>query len=329
MLDLHRLFLLRELATRGTVSAVADALHYSRSAVSQQLTKLEQEINADLFERVGRTLQLTDTGHRLLEYAEQLLNQAERAEADLEAATDREVRGRLRVGLFQTAAVQLLPAAIASLNRDHPALEVNTVEANPEQTMPALRLGDLDLVLAQAYDHAPLPLSADIHSEMLLRDPVKVALPRAHALARKKHPVDLRCLADDTWVTGEAGTGLGDMVLRICVSLGGFTPEIRYLSNDLTVMQSLVAAGHAVALVPELAHVDASSAVVTRAIEQGPFARDILLLSRHTNARRAAVRAFADAIEQAIGDGQEPSAKPAVENNRAGRTGSSEVARCQ
>lgn len=298
MLDLHRLFLLRELAARRTVSAVADALHYSRSAVSQQLTKLEHEAGVELFEHVGRTLQLTDAGHMLLQHAENLLDHVERAEADLEA-TQHQVRGSLRIGIFQTAAIRLLPIALGFLGHRHPALRISTLQANPEQALPALELGDLDVVVGQSYDHSPLSL-ANLQSEKLLRDPVQIALPRLHQLAKEPGPVSFGNLTNEVWVTGESGTGIGDMAVRICIASGGFRPDIRYFSNDVAVMQSLVAGGHAVALVPNLAQADSHPEVVVRDLRPGPFGRDIFVATRITSGQRPAVRAFTSAIREAL-----------------------------
>lgn len=298
MLDLHRLMLLRELAARGTVSAVADTLHYSRSAVSQQLTKLQQEAGVELFERVGRTLHLTDAGQMLLEHAENLARQVERAEADLET-THTQVRGRLRVGIFQTAAVRLLPHALGTLGQHHPALRVHARQANPEQALPALELGDLDVVVGQSYDHSTLSLD-HLHSQRLLRDPVRLALPAAHPLANEPGPVSVDRLADEPWVTGEAGTGIGEMATRICIAVGGFTPKIRYFSNDVAVMQSLVAGGHAVALVPNLARAESHPEVVVRDLHPGPFGRDIFVAVRPTSVHRPALHAFTSAIQDAL-----------------------------
>lgn len=298
MLDLHRLFLLRELAARETVSAVADALHYSRSAVSQQLTKLEQQVGVQLFEHVGRTLQLTDAGYMLLQHAEKLLHQMEQAEADLET-THQQVQGSIRVGIFQTAAIQLLPNVLTTLGRRHPALRVCARQVNPEQALPALELGDLDLVVGQSYDHSPLPL-AHLHNESLFRDPVRVALPHTHPHAAQQGRVSLGNLANEVWVTGERGTGLGEMAIRICIAAGGFTPDIRYFSNDLTVMQSLVAAGHAIALVPELAAFDSNPDVVVRDLHPGPFGRDIFIATRPTSEQRPTLRAFTAAVRETL-----------------------------
>src|SRR5918997_7170074 len=156
MLDLRRLRLLHELHRRGTVGAVADALSYSPSTVSQQLAVLQREAGPALFEPAGRRVRLTDAALVLAEHAEQLLAAAERAEADLAAAAGAVV-GVVRVGSFQTASLNLLLPAMAALRDAHPRLDVQLVEMEPEPALEALRSHAVDLVLADEWAGAPRP----------------------------------------------------------------------------------------------------------------------------------------------------------------------------
>src|SRR5918992_5042948 len=107
MLDVRRLRLLRELAARGTVTAVAEALAYTPSAVSQQLAQLERDAGLPLLERVGRGVRLTEAGRRLVVHADAVLARLDEAEADLER-TAGAVHGTVRVSAFQTAAFALV-----------------------------------------------------------------------------------------------------------------------------------------------------------------------------------------------------------------------------
>src|SRR6202000_3274683 len=110
---------LREFEERGTLAAVAAALGYSPSAVSQQLTLLEKEIDTQLFEKAGRGLLLTDAGDHLARHARVLLSAAEAAEADL-AALSGQVRGTVRASGLQSAARRLLVPAVARIVGDPP-----------------------------------------------------------------------------------------------------------------------------------------------------------------------------------------------------------------
>src|ERR671927_1381055 len=114
MLDLRRLRLLRELNARGTIAAVADALQFTPSAVSQQLAALEREAGVPLLEKAGRGVRLTDPALVLVEHADALLERAALAEADLAAAAGT-VAGRVRIASFQSVAINLAAPAMAAL----------------------------------------------------------------------------------------------------------------------------------------------------------------------------------------------------------------------
>jgi DNA-binding transcriptional LysR family regulator len=150
MLDLKRLRLLRELNARGTIGAVAEALSYSPSAVSQQLALLERETGVPLLERVGRNVRLTTAALTLVAHTDVLLARVEEAEADLEA-TATQITGVLRVAAIQSAGLYLLAPSLKRLSERHPALRVEVTDAEPETSMPALALGSLDMVLGDEY----------------------------------------------------------------------------------------------------------------------------------------------------------------------------------
>src|SRR4051812_20516473 len=180
MIDLRRLLLLRELHARGTVAAVAGALAYSPSAVSQGLAALQREAGVPLTERVGRRLRLTEAGLRLVEHADALLARLEVAEAELQAAAELvagrlrlsggragagPVAGRRRRGGGRWAAPPLVPPALDALARRHPALRIELVEAEPEEALPAVALGELDVAIAEEYDHAPRAVPPTLERE--------------------------------------------------------------------------------------------------------------------------------------------------------------------
>src|SRR6476619_6138066 len=157
MLELRRLRLLRELHERGTIAAVADALQFTPSAVSQQLAVLERETGVRLLGRAGRGVRLTDSALALVDHADALLERAALAEADLAAAAGI-VTGRGRIAAFQSVALNLALPAMQALARDAPRLRCELVEAEPEQALPALALGGLDLVLADEWSPQPRSL---------------------------------------------------------------------------------------------------------------------------------------------------------------------------
>src|ERR687892_462769 len=184
MLDLRRLRLLRELNERGTIAAVADALRFTPSAVSQQLAMLEREAGVPLLERAGRGVRLTDAALVLVEHADALLRRAELAEADLAAAAGT-VAGRGRIAGFQSVMLRIALPAMEALARDAPRLRCELVEAEPEHALPALALGDVDVVLGDEWQHQPVRMPDGVERHELFGDPVYLLLPTRHPAARR------------------------------------------------------------------------------------------------------------------------------------------------
>jgi DNA-binding transcriptional LysR family regulator len=302
MLDLRRLRLLRELHTRGTISAVADALQYTPSAVSQQLAVLEREAGRPLLQRVGRGVRLTDDALVLVGHAEALLDRAQRAEAELAASAGR-VAGRARIASFQSMALRLALPAMQHLAVAAPELRCELIEAEPEQSLPALALSDVDLVLADEWQHQPRARTPGVEREDLCRDPVAVVLPADHPMAlRHRETVPLAALSDAVWVTGHPDAGWDALTVRTCRELGGFDPDIRHRMNDSVISLALVAAGQAVMLMPRLVGIDDHPGIAVRAIAEGAVDRMIFMATRAADAQRPSVQALRDAIrDQAVG----------------------------
>jgi DNA-binding transcriptional LysR family regulator len=299
MLDLRRLRLLRELNERGTIAAVADALRFTPSAVSQQLAMLEREAGVRLLERAGRGVRLTDAALVLVEHAEALLERAALAEADLAAAAGT-VAGRARIAGFESVALRLALPAMESLARDAPRLRCELVEAEPEEALPALALGDIDLVLADEWQHQPLRLPAGVQRHDLLSDPVHLVLPAEHP-ATRRHPaaVPIAELAGEAWTTGHVGMGWDEITHRTCRQLGGFDPDIRHRTHDATVSVALVARGLAVTLLPDLALPDRHPGLALRPIAEGSVSRAIFAATRAADAARPSTQALLAAVRSA------------------------------
>jgi DNA-binding transcriptional LysR family regulator len=300
MLDLRRVRLLRELAARGTIAAVADALQFTPSAVSQQLAILEREAGVPLLERAGRGVRLTDAALTLVEHADALLARAALAEADLAAAAGT-VTGRARVAGFQSVLLKLAIPAIEALARDAPRLRCELVEAEPEQAIPALALGDVDVVLADEWQHQPRALAPSLERHELLSDPVNVVLPEHHpVLERHSGAVPLAELAEEPWATGHPAMGWEEMTQRICRELGGFEPDIRFRANDANVSLALVARGLALALIPDLPLVGGRPGVAIRPIAESGVTRAIFAVTRAADAARPSTQALLAAIRTAV-----------------------------
>src|SRR5512133_195395 len=181
MFDATRLRVFREVAQRGSISAAADALSFTQPAVSRQIATLEREAGAQLLERLPRGIRLTEAGRVLLGHAEAILDRMTAARTQVEAVT-RLQAGRLRIGAFPTANATIVPRAIAVFTHDHPEVELSLDEAISAELIPRLRAGELDVALATD------PAEHDLHDLAVLdiaEDPMLVALPLDHPLARK------------------------------------------------------------------------------------------------------------------------------------------------
>src|SRR5829696_5050155 len=273
MLELRRLRLLRELSERGTIAAVADALQFTPSAVSQQLAILEREVGVPLLERAGRGVRLTDPALLLVEHADALLERAALAEADLAAAAGT-VTGRGRIAGFQSVSLRLALPAMEALARDAPRLRCELIEAEPEQALPALELGDVDLVVGDEWQHQPWRLPAGLERHELLRDPVHLILPARHPAARRhKNTVPLAELAGAARTPGHGGVAGEELTQRTCREHGGFDPAIRHRTNDATGSLALVARGLAVTLLPDLVLPGRHTGIALRTIAEGSVER--------------------------------------------------------
>ena len=150
MLDVRRMTLLREVKVRGTLAAVAQALGLSPSAVSQQLALLEKDVGVELLRKTGRGVQLTPQAEILVAHTSDILESLERAEADL-ASSLTSVTGAIRMAVFQSAALALLPGALSILRCEHPELRVEMVQREPETALYETWARDFDLVIAEQY----------------------------------------------------------------------------------------------------------------------------------------------------------------------------------
>jgi len=286
MLDVRRLRLLRDLARLGTIAAVAEALTYTPSAVSQQLAALEREAGVPLLERTGRRVALTAAGAVLVEHAETVFAALERADAALAAARTGLV-GPLRIGAFPTAVRTLLPGALVALGRDHPGLELRVRELDPADAPDALRAGQLDVALVHDYDLVPIAPDPALETLPLLDETLYLAV---------LEPRDLAGCREEPWIVGSPGTLCHTVALRSCEA-AGFVPRVRHHADDFVTVLALVAAGQGVALVPQLAATDPPPGVVLVPL---PSRRRTRLAYRRGAGRHPLVSACVAAIRSSV-----------------------------
>jgi DNA-binding transcriptional LysR family regulator len=294
MLDVRRLRLLREVQIRGTLAEVATALNFSPSSVSQQLTLLEKETGVELLRKVGRRVQLTPQAEILVEHTGALLDILERAEADLTASLTTVV-GTVRVAVFQSAALALMPAALTSMRRDYPDVRIEMVQHEPETALHETWARDFDMVVAEQYPSHAAPHHPGLDKVDLTTDAIRLALPpRSLELAPVATIADARALP---WVMEPRGAASRHFAEQLCRS-AGFEPDVRYETADLQAQIRLIASGNAVGLMPDLVWAGGETTCRLVELPQKPR-RTIFTSVRTSGTRYPAVSAFRSALQGA------------------------------
>jgi len=301
MLDLRRLRVFHDVATRRSFSAAALALSYTQSSVSEAVAALERELGVTLLDRSSRPVGVTPAGEVVLRHAETLLGQVGAIEEDLAALGQGEA-GRLRLAGFFTAWSTFLPRAVAAFSRTHPRVTLELDQADPPEATRRLRAGEIDVAVIyrfEAGDPADDP-GAQVVTTHLGHDPYALAVPARAPLARKRD-LQVADLAAAKWCVARPGTAATDILVRFCREHGGFEPDLAYPADDVAMAQPLVAAGLAVALLPALNLVRPYPGVAVRALPQTPPGREVWCL-RPANRQLPAARAMVASLERAARD---------------------------
>ena len=289
MLDVKRLRLLSELSRRETIAAVARGAGYTPSAVSQSLAQLEREAGVALLERDGRRVRLTPAARALVARADRILQELDAAEAEL-AAGHETVRGTVAIGAFPSAAVTLVVPAVQTLAARYPELACAVREHEPEDGIPLLRAGELDLLISESYDDVAPRAAGGLERHPLLSEPLLLVLAREDPA---QAPVALAGYADAGWIGGLAGTQYAAAVDHACRA-AGFTPRIAHRADEAGVLRAIVEAGLGVGLLPRLACDGANALEVT----PPPPRRHVFALIRRGSAGRPAVAAALQALSR-------------------------------
>ncbi|WP_189714581.1 LysR family transcriptional regulator [Streptomyces phaeofaciens] len=249
MLDVRKLVLLREVGARGSIAAAAQALNYTRSAVSQQLSALEAETGVALLDRGSKRAELTAAGRLLVTHTERVLAELEAAQAQL-LGRDGRVVGELRVGVPLHEGPALLVPALTRLRGRHPELRITLHGVAPDEGRQTVRLGRLDAVLAAGYPQVPEARVPGLYEEELVSDRIRLAVPPGHHLARGDGPRDLADFAEEPWLLDRTSR-LGRLALHLCAD-AGFVPDVVSDIGDMQAVFGLVSLGWGVALAPDL-----------------------------------------------------------------------------
>jgi DNA-binding transcriptional LysR family regulator len=291
MLDVRRMRVLREVAVRGSFSAAAEALSFTQSAVSQQIAALEREAGTTLVQRSARGVRLTEAGEAVVRHAEAIMARLAEAEAELEAIAGLR-GGRLRMASFESAGSTLMPLAIAGFRAKHPAVELSLSLAEPEDCVPQLRSGELDLAIV--FESAVVDQVDGIERVHLLEDPMYLALPSDHPLAHRRR-LRLEDLAGEAWIAGAADCECNRLISRAC-AMAGYQPRIAFQTDDYTAMQGFVAAGVGVSLIAELGLRTIRDDIVVRDLGRDTPVRQIYAATLADGYRAPATQAMVDIL---------------------------------
>jgi DNA-binding transcriptional LysR family regulator len=295
-LNTNRLRILREVAARGTITAAAEALYLTPPAVSHQLATLERELGVPLLERAARSIKLTGPGLRLVEHAEVILAECETAIADIESLAGT-VEGAVVISVFQTAAQSIALPALAGLRERFPSLQLSIRELEPFRALPALRAGQIDIALSHEWDFVPFAADPSITRYDLLKEPIVVLLPRAHALAAGGGPVRLKDLAGEDWCVAQESAASREAVERVAQS-AGFQPRVIMESNYFRAIGSAVEAGLGVGVAPLMTDLRGLD-IAIRPLVEPSLTRRIFAAVRAGSGDSPALRTVLDAMVEA------------------------------
>jgi DNA-binding transcriptional LysR family regulator len=318
--DPRRLMIFREVARRGSLSAAAAALGWTQPAVGQHVQRLERDLGLALALRSTKGITLTEAGRRLLAHADSVASRL--AAAGEEMLALRTLRtGRLRLAAFPSAAAALIPPALARLTAAAPGLDVWLTELEPPEAVTAVLAGDIDVAVLFRHPGVDSPdQHPDLVSHLLLDDPVLAVLPAQHPAVPGDPSAALMLadLAGDRWI---AGCQRCRTHLQVLARNAGFEPDVRHTTDDYVVVQNLVAAGLAVALLPGLALSAAPNKRVSTVRIAGNPVREISLIhrreARSIPAVAAGVRAFTRPRRPTTSHGQPSQAAARTQHGRS------------
>lgn len=251
MIDAAGLRVMKAIADEGSFTGAALALGYSQPAISQMVRRLEQRTGTVLVERIGRNVRLTEAGRVLARHAVPVLAALDAAEEEVAAIAGLRA-GRVRLMAFPSSSATLVPRALALVKSRFPDVQVTFTEAEPPESLAALKAGECDLAVAFAYEGTDVGRGEEdmdlFVTHKLLDDEVRLALPRGHPLAGSKS-VELSMLSQDNWIAG--CPRCRGHLLQMC-STAGFSPNVGFETEDYVAVLGLVAEGLGVALIPDL-----------------------------------------------------------------------------
>lgn len=312
MLDIRRLEVLLKVVEHGSVTAAAEAMTYTPSAVSQQLRRLELEVGMPLLQRHARGMVPTEAGHVLAVHARKVFRQMAAAESDLRDIAGLR-RGSLELGTFPTVGSSFLPLAVKRFRQLYPSIQLNIRSARETELIEMLEEGTVGLSMLWDYEWGRIEAD-QLSLTTLFTDPTVLVVAADHPLARW-HQVAMEVLATEPWIIRSDDHPVVE-VLRRSALAAGFEPRIAFQANDYQEAQAMASVGLGVALAPRTAVVNKHPNV--RIVSLGDTAphRRVLVAHRLDRVRAATEMAFQQVLSE-IAAGYDPDTGRVVETSPA------------
>lgn len=291
MFDAKRLEILLRVVESGSVTAAADELFYTPSAVSQQLRKLEEEVGQPLLQRRAKGMVPTDAGLVLAGHARSILRQMDAASADLDQIRGLK-RGSLSIGTFPTLGGSFLPIVVSRFRKENPGIRLDVRSDRLNGLVSLLASGEVGLCFMWEYDWHRLDPAA-FHITTVFEEPTVLMVGKEHPLASTPHPspITMSSLASEEWIVRANEHPVAEVLERSC-NAAGFSPRISFKANDYQEAQAMVSVGLGIAMAPQSATVNLHPGVEVIPLETAVPSRRVVLAQRHDRVHAPAEVAF-------------------------------------
>ncbi|WAA12972.1 LysR family transcriptional regulator [Fervidibacillus halotolerans] len=247
-MELRQLRYFVEVAERQHMTEAAEHLHVAQSAVSFQISKLEEELGVQLFERVGRNVKLTQIGQIFLKHVKKGLDGIDQAKAKIDEYLDPEI-GTIRIGYLSSLANYVLPMIISSFKKDYPNISFHLRQGSYAELVQSVKNGELNLSFI-----GPVPNDEELTTYVLFTERFSALVPNHHPLV-EKDSIFLHELKNDDFVVFAKGYVFHKIVIDSCKQ-AGFYPKISAEGEDMDAIKGLVSAGLGVSLIPDNTLID-------------------------------------------------------------------------
>lgn len=293
-MELRQLNYVIQIAKEKNFSRAADKLHIAQPSLSQQLSKLEQELGVMLFRRTTNSVELTQAGQVFVDKSQAILDAVEQLKQEMDDMAQMR-RGRLVVGTLPITGSHVLPLVLPAFGAQYPQIEVVLVEDTTAKLEALTASGGTDLSLLS------LPLiDSSLSWEPYMEEEIWLAVPPRHPLASRNEPVDIRELAHEPFIGLKRGQGFRQITVELCEQ-SGFTPQIVFESSNIETVQSLVAGGMGIAFVPQMLTRHKSAEFAPHYVPLGSRpSRTLVVASRKGRYLSKASRAFIDTLHSTI-----------------------------